>query len=457
MTSEQVDLIHRATRGYPLAIRELGRLGKLAEDGDGPVAISRAVELAYMRDIERCGEDVRAMLLIAAADDSGDVATVLAAAARLGLSPAALDAAEALNFIDVAEGRLEFRHPLARSAVYQSAPAGTRRAVHNALADSLVGEWRADRRAWHRAAGALGPDEEIAAELEASAERTRARSGYAAAARALERAAHLTPDPEAQARRLVTAADALWHAGRGLHAEELLGEALERTTDPLLRARAQHLRGRLVHFRGDPASARVLLVQESVRVAPHDERHAAAMLATAVLSALFCGDRRLTIETAALAARYAERLGPNVGAAVAVQAGAALAVCGRLSAAKPYFARSIAAAQAEDDPQLLAYAADSHGWLSEYPQARDARLARAGRSRDQGELAALAYAALHLTEYEIALGDLDAATVTAGEAQRIARETDQRPEPGVEHAVPGVDRRYHGASGAHEDRAAAGT
>ena len=307
--------------------------------------------------------------LIAAADDSGDIATVLAAAARLGLNAAALNAAEALNVIDVAEGRLEFRHPLARSAVYQSAPAGTRRAVHNALADSPAGEWRADRRAWHRAAGALGPDEEIAEGARASAERARARSGYAAAARAIERAAHLTPDHEAQARRLVSAADSAWHAGRGVRAETLLGGALERTVDPRLRAR-QHLRGRLAHFRGDPATARALLVDEGIGVAPQDERHAAEMLATAVLSALFCGDRRLTIETAALAARFAERLGPDVEAGAAAQTGAALTVCGRLSTAKPYLARSIAAAEGTDDPQLLAYAADSHGWLGEYLQAR---------------------------------------------------------------------------------------
>ena len=166
-------------------------------------------------------------------------------------------------------------------------------------------------------------------------------------------------------------------------------------------------------------------MEESVGVAPHDELYAAEMLATAVLSALCCGDRRLTIETAALAARYAERLGPNVDAAVAARAGAALAVCGRLPAAKPYLVRSIAAAEADDDPQLLAYAADSHGWLCQYPQARKLASRALDRARDQGELAALAYAALHLTDYEIALGDLDAATVTSGEAQRIARETDQ--------------------------------
>ncbi len=425
LTSMQTDVVYAKTRGFPLAIRELGRLGRPAEDSNGPLTISRAVEIAYMRDIERCIGDVRTLLLIAAADDSGDVATVVAAAARLRVRSAALDEAESLHFIDVAEGRLDFRHPLARSAVYQNAPAATRRAVHNALADSLTGDWRADRRAWHRAAGALGADEEIAAELEASAERTRARSGYAAAARALERAAHLTPDPETQARRLVTAADSLWHAGRGLRVEQLLDDALERTANPRLRAQAQHLRGRLMHFRGDPANARTLLVAESARIAAHDKRQAAEMLSTAVLSAMFCGDHRLTCATAALAAHQVQPLAPAVEPAVAALAGAALAVCGQLPVAKSYFARAISAAEADDDPQLLAYAADSHGWLSQYPEARHFASRALDRARDQGELSALGYAALHLTDFEITLGDLDAATVTAGEAQRVAREIDQ--------------------------------
>ena len=225
------------------------------------------------------------MLVVAAADDSGDLATIIAAAASLGLDPAALDTAESLGLLELAEGRLEFRHPLVRSAIYQTAPASTRRAAHAALADVLSGDWQADRRAWHRAAGAVRPDEQIAAELEAMASNARARSGYAAAARALERAAQLTPDPGTRAGRMLAAADALWHAGRGAHAEALLADALERSSDPLLRANAQHLRGRIVHFRGDPLRARALLVEEGLRAAPHDRRLAADMLASAFHSA----------------------------------------------------------------------------------------------------------------------------------------------------------------------------
>jgi tetratricopeptide (TPR) repeat protein len=429
LNREQIDRIYRTTNGLPLAIGELSRLGDVAEEVDAPLPISRTLELAYARDVERCDADVRMMLLVAAADDSGDVDTITTAAATLGLDAGALDRAEASGFIDISDGTLAFRHPLVRSAVYQSAPAPARRAVHAALADSLSGEWRADRRAWHRAAGALGPDERIAAELEATAQRTRARGGYATAARALERAAHLTPDTETQARRLVTAAEALWHAGQGPHAEQLLVAALTRTSNPLLRARANHVRGRLAHFRGDPAGARALLVEEGAQIAHHDQGLAAEMLATAVLPALFCGDRQLATETAATAARLSEHLGPDPEPGVAAQIGRALAVCGRLEAAKPYLQRSIAAAQAltdsDCDPQTLAYAADSHGWMSRYPEARQLASVALERAREQGAVSALAYAALHLTDYEIALGHLAAAVVTAGEAQRVAHETDE--------------------------------
>ena len=195
----RVEEIFRRTQGLPLAITELGRLGELEEGVDAPVPISSLVERAYARGVEAASEQVRALLLLAAADDSGDLTTVLAAAERLGIPATAVEGAEELGLIEVADGRIRFRHPLVRSAIYQSATAPLRRRAHRALAACLSGDWQADRRAWHRAAGVAGADEDVAADLAAMAERTRARSGYAVAARALERAAQLTPAPERRA------------------------------------------------------------------------------------------------------------------------------------------------------------------------------------------------------------------------------------------------------------------
>jgi DNA-binding CsgD family transcriptional regulator len=421
--------IHRVTGGYPLALLELGRLGDAISDLDAPLPVSRVVEQAYARDVGRCDAAVRDFLLVVAADDTGELAAILAAADRLGVDGDALTAAEALGLIRLGSGRVEFRHPLMRSAVYQGAEAGRRRAVHDALARSLSGNWQADRKAWHRAAAALGPDERVAHELEVTAQRTRARSGYAAAASALERAAHLTPDPEHRARRLVTAADALWHAGRGARAEELLSSALEQTAAPLLRAEVQARRGRLAHFRGDTEVSRTLIMDASGRALPHDERLALELAAGAVLPALCCGDLNGTRATATTVARLARRAHAALAPDISGQVGAALVVCGQLELARPYLQATVDAAGPLDhptgDPQLLAYAADCLGWMGRYPEARALAQHAREEAREHGALAALAYAALHLTDYEIAVGDVSAAVASAGEAQRISRETGQ--------------------------------
>jgi ATP/maltotriose-dependent transcriptional regulator MalT len=429
LTHEESDRIYHSTQGYPLALRELSRLGHAAEGLDAPVAVSETVERAYARDVERCADGVRAVLLVAAADDSHDLGTISAAAVGLGLDAAELETAEALGLIELSAGRMKFQHPLVRSAVYQGAPAAARRAAHRALADALNGDWEADRRAWHRATGTLGPDADVAAELEATARSARARSGYGAAARALERAAQLTPDRETRARRLLDAADALWHAGRGNRAEELLDAALERTADPRLRANLQHLRGRILHFRGDPLSARALLVDEGLRVASHDRLLAADMLASAFHSAMFSGDAAATIETATTLTRFAHEADAELDARASALTGAAHVICGRLDAAEPYLRRSIAAVgalpAASVDPYVLAYAANSHGWLGEYADARALAARALDSAREQGAAGAIGYAAELLTEYETTLGNLDHAVAAAAESQRIGRETNQ--------------------------------
>ena len=122
------------------------------------------------------------------------LATVLRAAATLGIEPDALDAAELAGLVRAFDGRIEFGHPLVRSTLYRDATFAQRQAVHQALAAVLDAEQDADRRAWHRAAASPGQDEEVAGELEHAARRARRRSGFAAAGRALERAAELSSD-----------------------------------------------------------------------------------------------------------------------------------------------------------------------------------------------------------------------------------------------------------------------
>jgi hypothetical protein len=139
-----------------------------------PIPVSTRVEHAFLARVHQLPEETQTLLLVAAADDTGELATVLQAAARLGAGADALDAAEQAGLAQVRETQLELRHPLVRSAVYQGATLSKRQAVHRALASVLEGEAEADRRAWHRAAASLEPDPSVVEELEQAAQRARA-------------------------------------------------------------------------------------------------------------------------------------------------------------------------------------------------------------------------------------------------------------------------------------------
>src|SRR5215469_12204722 len=211
------DLIVAETRGNPLALLELPRgltpaelAGGFGLPGAAPLA--GRIEDSFARQLAALPDQTRRLLQLAAADPSGDMALVWRAATRLGIPvQAAAPAVEA----GLAEfgGRVRFRHPLVRSAVYRSVALPVRQEMHAALAEVTDPIADPDRRAWHRAQAAPGPDEEVAAELERSAERAQARGGLAAAAAFLERAVTLTADPAQRAGRALAAARAHVQAG----------------------------------------------------------------------------------------------------------------------------------------------------------------------------------------------------------------------------------------------------
>ena len=175
----------------------------------------------------------RAALLVAAVADSPD----LPATAIPGLSAGALAPAEAAGLIRLDRAGPQFTHPLVRSAVYHAAPFAERAAAHLQVADTLRDQ--PDRYAWHLAAAALEPDEHVAALLEGSAVQAQRRGGAAAAARALERAAELSPGQQDKARRLLAAADLALPAGQADWVRELAGKVLTLTSDPDLRIAAR--------------------------------------------------------------------------------------------------------------------------------------------------------------------------------------------------------------------------
>ena len=245
--------------GNPLALLELPS-GLSDEQLAGHTGLPDAIPLtarlqaAFQRRVEGMPADTRAALLLAAADGSGELQALFQAAGELGLSGDALDAAEQGGLVAIVGDRLAFRHPLVRSAIYESATFNDRLRAHAALAAACSAETQTDRRVWHHAVATLTADDEIAAELEASADRSRARGGHASATTAYERAAQLSTTESARARRLTTAAGAAFVAGQMDRASSLVDRSLP-TADRPSRARLLGLRGMIDGFGGSLADA----------------------------------------------------------------------------------------------------------------------------------------------------------------------------------------------------------
>ncbi len=217
--------------GNPLALLELPvALSDAQLEGRAPLPgalpLTARLRASFSERVDRLPEATRAALLVAAAEEAGELAVILRAAAELNLPQDALDAAEKTGLVRADGAILSFRHPLVRSVVYESATLGQRQRTHAGLAAALEGADSAERAVWHRAIAALAQDEEVAAALEASAQRSQLRGGHASAASAFERAAALSETSSERARRLAAAGQAAWTAGQGDRATELIRRAL---------------------------------------------------------------------------------------------------------------------------------------------------------------------------------------------------------------------------------------
>ncbi|MGE7439119.1 ATP-binding protein [Kitasatospora sp. NPDC001175] len=242
------DRIVAETGGNPLALLELPRGLSPAElafgfGGPGAGPLATRVEDGFRRRVDALPADTRALLLVAAVEPVGDGPLLWQALRLLGIGLEAAAPAEAADLITLG-APVRFRHPLVRSAVWRGADPATLRAAHHALAEATDAERDPDRRAWHQAHAAVGPDEQVAAALECSAVRALARGGRAAAASFLERAAALTPDPKERARRALAAAGAHVAAGVLARVPDLLAAAELGPLDRLQQANASRLRAK---------------------------------------------------------------------------------------------------------------------------------------------------------------------------------------------------------------------
>ncbi|WP_341865419.1 ATP-binding protein [Kitasatospora cheerisanensis] len=242
------DRIVAETGGNPLALLELPRGLSPAElafgfGGPGAGPLATRLEDGFRRRVDALPPDTRALLLVAAVEPVGDGPLLWHALRLLGIGLEAAAPAEAADLITLG-ATMRFRHPLVRSAVWRGADAADLRAAHRALAEATDPEQAPDRRAWHQAHAAVGPDEEVAAALERSAGRALARGGRAAAACFLERAAALTPAPGERARRALAAAGAHLAAGAATRVPDLVSAAELGPLDRLERANAHRLRAK---------------------------------------------------------------------------------------------------------------------------------------------------------------------------------------------------------------------
>jgi DNA-binding CsgD family transcriptional regulator len=280
-------------RGNPLALLELPRALTPAELAGGfglprPAEISGRIEDSYSRRLVALPAETRLLLLVAAAEPTGDPRLVWRAAERLGIGAEAAAAGEEGGLIEFG-ARVRFRHPLVRSAVYRAASPSERQSIHGALAEATDADLDPDRRAWHRAQAAAGPDEAVAEELERSAGRARGRGGIAAAAAFMQRASELTPEPSQRRARALSAAEAKHEAGAPEAALGLLPIVEAGPLDDLQRARVAVLRGRIAFTLRRGSDAPPLLLEAARRLEPLDVALARETYLQAFTAALFAG------------------------------------------------------------------------------------------------------------------------------------------------------------------------
>jgi DNA-binding CsgD family transcriptional regulator len=413
--SARRDAVIERAGGNPLALLEL------ASGPDGTAA--RGAEEVFARRVHALPERTQELLLIAAADTTMSLAIVGAAAARVGLDAAALAPAESDGLVHAASGRIEFRHPLVRSAVYHAAPFDARARAHRALADALIGDENADRRAWHHAAAVLGTDEEAAAELEGTASRAIERSGHAAAAAALERAGELSPAPSDRRRRLVAAAREASLAGERERSLTVLDRA-GALTDPALVATAAVTRGwaAIDAGAGHEAFDWFMEAVRAGRVAAPPMALQAAVRATEVAGQARTPERlaelRVLLEDIPVSS-------DDERSTLAVAQGFTAFGADDFDATFPELARAATLAEGSSDPLTLLHASWAAAFAGDLLMG--ARLtARAEQlARGSGAIAPLTAILMSRATWELGASRFSAGESAATEALALARDTNQ--------------------------------
>ena len=420
VSREQALRIAAVSGGNPLAILEL--VASETTEVDGLVPIPAHVERTFATRVEQLPVETKEALLIAAVDDLGhpgrDRAGDVSCGPRAGRGCG--------SCAEILEARLEFRHPLVRSAIYQSASPTERRGAHAALAAALPPS-QSSRRAWHRASSVVEPDEDLADAMEAVAVDAQARRGPGAAAAAWRRAAELTPGANPRARRLLAASEASWDAGAGDPARQAAGVALATCSDPLLHADIVRAQARMASQSGGMAEEISLMLRgEAAAVASLDSTRAAYLLADAVIAFWPAWDTESKVE---LARAAHEAAGDSDDPLFDHVLGFELAREGSVLESAPLLA-AVERAIANDpvrrgDPRALLLAADCAWWRSDLRETCVLYVEAIARARELGLAALVAQTLADFASVQIDVGAWDEAAAGLSEARRLGEDTGQ--------------------------------
>jgi len=430
------DLVATA-HGNPLALTEIPRglsPDQLAgrEPLAGPVAAGERIEQAFARQLADLPQDTREALLVAAAMQTGRYDLFVMALDQRGLPADALDPAISARLIAI-DGSIDFFHPLLRSAIYHAADPVARRSVHATLARLPGGA--PSRRAWHLAAAADAPDEEVAAALEVAAGEARARGGVTAGARAFERAASLSTDDGARARRLLEAASDFAQGGLVDHALALVSSAQELVPGGALATEVVRVRGRVEMRRGAPGIAHDLLVGEADRIEAENPGAAASLLVEAAVAHMMTGDMEALVATGDRARALLGGQGgienPVIDVLASVLVGEAHAALGHedeadalLDPALPFLTSEHVLAVPSE---LIGMAGQCAIWYERWDRATAVLDHLVSTAREAAAINHLIYPLTAHSVLDFRRGRWGAALADAGEAERLARETGLKP------------------------------
>jgi DNA-binding CsgD family transcriptional regulator len=435
------DRVIAEARGNPLALLELPRSLPLAElswgvGATGEPGLPGRIEASFQQRLEALPAESQRLVLLAAAEPTGDPVLLWRAAGLLGIGMQAQAAAQDAGLVEIG-CRVTFRHPLVRSAVYAAASPEARRAVNEALADATDPLADPERRAWHQAQAAPGPDEDVAAELERLASHARARGGWAAAGAFLQRSAELTLDGRRRADRALAAANARYEAGMFEAAEGLLAAAQAGQLDDSQRARLNLLRARIAFASSRGSDAPALFLKAARELEPIDLRLARDTYLEALTTAMFAGPLAADGDVSEVA-EAARALPPAPRPARPPELlldGLALLVSEGSTAGVPAVRRAVSAFGSEDvseeetlrwwqAPQAAAHVWDYESW--DELSARQVKVAR-----DVGALTDLPFALTMRSYVHLFGGEFAEAAALAAEIQSVSEATGSSMTPYV--------------------------